>query len=69
MQRQSKFFTNNVRLFAIFFFEATKFGQLPDYLKNKMVNSDEYKLAVTGGQEHESHNSNEVDDDSSDLPF
>jgi hypothetical protein len=43
-------------------FDATKFGQLPDYLKNKMVNSDEYKLAVTGGQEHESHNSNEVDD-------
>ena len=50
-------------------FDATKFGQLPDYLKNKMVNSDEYKLAVTGGQEHESHNSNEVDDDSLDLPF
>ena len=49
-------------------FDATKFGQLPDYLKNKMVNSDEYKLAVTGGQEHESHNSNEIDDDLG-LPF
>ena len=49
-------------------FDATKFGQLPDYLKNKMVNSDEYKLAVTGGQEHESHNSNEVEDDLG-LPF
>jgi len=33
-----------------------------------MVNSDEYKLSVTGGQEHESHNSNEVDDDLG-LPF
>jgi len=33
-----------------------------------MVNSDEYKHAVTGGQEHESHTNNlpELEDD---LPF
>jgi hypothetical protein len=49
-------------------FDATKFGLLPDFMKNKMVNSDEYKLAVTGGQEHESPNNNDtaIDDD---LPF
>lgn len=49
-------------------FDATKFGTLPEYLKNKMVHSDEYKLAVTGGQEHESPtNGNTIPDD--DLPF
>lgn len=48
-------------------FDVSKFGQLPDYLKNKMINSDEYKLSVTGGQEHESHDDKNVIDD--DLPF
>ena len=47
-------------------FDATKFGQLPDYLKNKMVNSDEYKLSTTGGQEVESPATQEEHDD---LPF
>lgn len=49
-------------------FDVSKFGTLPEYLKNKMVNSDEYKLAITGGQEHESHDDKggQVDDD---LPF
>lgn len=49
-------------------FDTAKFGTLPDYLKNKMVNSDEYKLAVSNGQEHESHESKseQIDDD---LPF
>lgn len=49
-------------------FDIQKFNSLPDYLRNKMVNSDEYKLAVTGGQEHESHDSKfeQIDDD---LPF
>ena len=50
-------------------FDATKFGQLPDYLKNKMVNSDEYKLAVTGGQEHESHDDKNIGAIDDDLPF
>ena len=49
-------------------FDVSKFGMLPDYLKNKMVNSDEYKHAVTGGQEHESHQSNKVEAED-DLPF
>ena len=49
-------------------FDVSKFGLLPDFLKNKMVNSEEYKHAVTGGQEHESHTNNvpELEDD---LPF
>lgn len=50
-------------------FDATKFGQLPDYLKNKMVNSDEYKLSVTGGQEHESHDDKNIGAIDDDLPF
>lgn len=37
-------------------FDLQKFNTtLPDYIKNKMINSDEFKLAVTNGQEHESH--------------
>ncbi len=46
-------------------FDIQKFNSLPDYLRNKMVNSDEYKLAVTCGQEHESHDSKfeQIDDD------
>lgn len=49
-------------------FDSTKFSTLPDYLKNKMINSDEYKLAVTGGQEHES-SSEKYDNDDGSLPF
>lgn len=48
-------------------FDSAKFSTLPDYLKNKMINSDEYKLAVTGGQEHESHKG--IEDEETDLPF
>ena len=41
-----------------------------DYIKNKMINSDEFKLAVTNGQEHESHETkSDAVDDSLDLPF
>lgn len=51
-------------------FDLQKFNTLPDYIKNKMINSDEFKLAVTNGQEHESHET-KVDavDDSDGLPF
>ena len=35
-----------------------------------MINSDEFKLAVTNGQEHESHETkSDAVDDSLDLPF
>lgn len=47
-------------------FDVDKFNSLPEYLKNKMVHSDEYKLALSGGQEHESPNNNEEE---SDVPF
>ena len=49
-------------------FDKDKFEKLPDFLKQKMINSDEYKLATTLGQEHESHDnkSEQVNDD---LPF
>lgn len=49
-------------------FDSVKFGLLPDYLKSKMINSDEYKIAVSGGQEHESPASHvDIEDDG--LPF
>lgn len=49
-------------------FDINKFNTMPEYLKNKMINSDEFKLAVTNGQEHESHeDKNTLADD--DLPF
>lgn len=49
-------------------FDLNKFNSLPDYIRNKMINSDEFKLAVTNGQEHESHETpaSQIDDD---LPF
>jgi hypothetical protein len=51
-------------------FDVTVFNTLPEYLKNKMINSDEFKLAVTNGQEHESHESkgSDIEDDLG-LPF
>ncbi len=48
-------------------FDATKFGLLPEYLKTKMVNSDEYKHAITGGKELESPPAAHEPED--DLPF
>ena len=48
-------------------FDLNKFNSLPDFMKNKMVNSDEYKLSTTGGQEIESPNTKEEEHD--DLPF
>jgi len=49
-------------------FDSVKFGLLPDYLKSKMINSDEYKIAVSGGQELESPASHvDIEDDG--LPF
>lgn len=47
-------------------FDQGKFNSLPEYLKNKMVNSDEYKAATTGGQEIES---NVQEDEPDDLLF
>ena len=47
-------------------FNEEKFNALPDYLKSKMVNSDEYKLATTGGQHHDLNTNEEEHDD---LPF
>jgi len=47
-------------------FDQEKFNALPDYLKNKMVTSTEYKEAISGGQHIESpHQEEEMDP----LPF
>jgi hypothetical protein len=46
-------------------FDKEKFDSLPDFLKNKMVNSDEYKLAVSGGNHVESPS----EEEESDVPF
>lgn len=35
-------------------FDQGVFDSLPEFMRNKMVNSDEYKLATTGGQHAES---------------
>lgn len=48
-------------------FDEKKFNSLPDFLKNKMIGSEEYKLAATNGQHHEDNNQEEIQDD--DLPF
>jgi len=47
-------------------FDQEKFNALPDYLKNKMVTSTEYKEAISGGQHIESPQQEEEHDD---LPF
>jgi hypothetical protein len=46
-------------------FDQDKFNTLPDFLKNKMVNSDEYKLALSGG----SHMESPYDEDENEAPF
>jgi len=47
-------------------FDTDKFDSLPEFMRNKMINSDEYKLTMTGGQEVESPSKEE---DHNDLPF
>lgn len=47
-------------------FDQEKFNSLPEYLRNKMITSDEYRLALSGGQEHESPTAQEEHED---LPF
>jgi len=47
-------------------FDEEKFNKLPDFMKNKMVNSVEYKITKSGGQEFESPKAEEEHDD---LPF
>ena len=48
-------------------FDEDKFNTLPDYLKAKMVNSDEYKSAVNGAHHIESPAEELVEDDG--MPF
>lgn len=45
-------------------FDEAKFNTLPDFMKNKMVTSDEYKQAISHGQHIESN-----DEEQDDLPF
>jgi len=47
-------------------FDAEKFNTLPDYLKNKMVNSDEYKATFLPQETHANISQEEEHDD---LPF
>lgn len=47
-------------------FNQEKFESLPDYLRNKMINSDEYKHALSGGLETEDVTKEEESDD---VPF
>jgi hypothetical protein len=47
-------------------FDAEKFNTLPDYLKNKMVNSDEYKATFLPQETHDEQPPQEEHDD---LPF
>jgi hypothetical protein len=46
-------------------FDAQKFGELPDFIKNKMVNSDEYKATFLPQETHVEQPQEEHDD----LPF
>ncbi len=59
---------NESFIFTYETFDKDKFEKLPDFLKQKMINSDEYKLATTLGQEHESHD-NKYEQVNDDLPF
>jgi len=49
-------------------FDEDKFNNLPEFMRNKMINSEEYKLSTTGGQEVESP-SKEEELNYDDLPF
>lgn len=46
-------------------FDAEKFNNLPDFLKNKMVNSDEYKATFLPQETHAEQSEEEHDD----MPF
>lgn len=50
-------------------FNSEKFNALPDYLKAKMVNSVEYKQAVSGGQEVEVNEPIVEQPDENEPPF
>lgn len=50
-------------------FDIEKFNLLPDFLKAKMVNSVEYKQAISGGQEIEVNEPIIENQESDDLPF
>lgn len=53
-------------------FSTEKFNLLPEYLRNKMVNSDEYKQITTGGQEIDvtaQSIQNHPEEEHDDLPF
>lgn len=50
-------------------FNSDKFNALPDYLKAKMVNSVEYKQAVSGGQEVEVNDPIVEQQDENEPPF
>jgi hypothetical protein len=50
-------------------FNTEKFNALPDYLKAKMVNSVEYKQAISGGMEANVHEAEIVSEEETDVPF
>lgn len=56
---------NTPFVFTYEVFDQEKFNGLPEFMRNKMVNSDEYKLAVNGAQHIESP----AEEESDDLPF
>ena len=58
---------NNSFVFTYESFDLEKFNTLPEFMRNKMINSEEYKLATNGGQEIESPSFKEEEHD--DLPF
>ena len=55
---------NDSFIFTYENFDEVKFNLLPDFMKNKMVTSDEYKQAISHGQHIESN-----DEEQDDLPF
>jgi hypothetical protein len=50
-------------------FNIEKFNSLPEFIKNKMVNSVEYKQAVSGGMEINVVEPQIVNEEHDDLPF
>jgi hypothetical protein len=50
-------------------FNIEKFNSLPEFIKNKMVNSVEYKQAVSGGMEINVVEPQIVNEENDDLPF
>jgi len=58
---------NTPFIFTYEVFDQAKFDTLPEFMRKKMVDSDEYKLAMSGGQHAESPNEEEIPEDL--LPF